>query len=46
MYGIRLGVDEGSIYEKLVGRYIWGITEVPLGSSVGGTFGFIGYEYL
>ena len=44
MRWIRLGTDKGSVDRALSGHYIGGRTEMPLGSSVGGTDIYIGGE--
>ena len=42
--GRIIELDKGYVDRTLVGRYLGDITEVLLGSSVGGTDGFIGVE--
>ena len=44
MLRIRLGAEKGYIDRAISAHYIWNRTEVPLGSSVGGTAIFIGSE--
>ena len=40
--GSRVGFNEGAVEMILIGRSLGDITEVPLGSYVGGNCGFIG----
>ena len=42
MLGIRLDADSGYVYGKHFGQDCRDISEVPLGSSIGGNVGYIG----
>ena len=44
MRRIRFGADKGSVDRALSAQYIGVITDLPLGSSVGGTGIFMGGE--